>query len=46
MRWAGHVAFIGEMRSANSIFVGKPEGKRRDNLEILGVDKKANYVTS
>jgi hypothetical protein len=28
MRWAGHVAHLGEMRNAYKIFVGKPEGKK------------------
>jgi hypothetical protein len=28
MRWAGHVARIGEKRNACRILVGKPEGKR------------------
>jgi len=28
MRWAGHVARMGEMRNAYKILVGKPEGKR------------------
>jgi hypothetical protein len=28
MRWAGHVARIGEKRNAYRLFVGKPEGKR------------------
>jgi hypothetical protein len=28
MRWAGYVEFMGEMRNAHSIFVGKPEGQR------------------
>jgi hypothetical protein len=28
MRWAGHVARIGETRNACRILVGKPEGKR------------------
>jgi hypothetical protein len=28
MRWAGHVARIGEKRNAYRILVGKPEGKR------------------
>jgi hypothetical protein len=28
MRWARHVALMGEKRNANSILVGKPEGKR------------------
>jgi hypothetical protein len=27
MRWAGHVARMGETRNAYSILVGKPEGK-------------------
>jgi hypothetical protein len=28
MRWAGHVARIGETRNAYRILLGKPEGKR------------------
>jgi hypothetical protein len=28
MRWAGHVVRMGEMRSAYSVLVGKPERKR------------------
>jgi hypothetical protein len=28
MRWAGHVAFMGEERSVHRVLVGKPEGKR------------------
>jgi hypothetical protein len=28
MRWAGHAARMGDMRSAYSILAGKPEGKR------------------
>jgi hypothetical protein len=28
MRWAGHVAQMGENRNACRLFVGKPEGKR------------------
>jgi hypothetical protein len=28
MRWAGHVAVIGEKRNAYSLLVGKPKGKR------------------
>jgi hypothetical protein len=27
MRWAGHVARIGEKRNVNRLLVGKPEGK-------------------
>ena len=28
MRWAGHVAYMGEERGAYRVLVGKPEGKR------------------
>jgi hypothetical protein len=28
MRWAGHIARMGETRNAYKILVGKPEGKR------------------
>jgi hypothetical protein len=28
MRWAGHVAHMGEGRNLNRVLVGKPEGKR------------------
>jgi hypothetical protein len=28
MRWAGHVAPMGEKRNAYGILIGKPEGKR------------------
>jgi hypothetical protein len=28
MRWAGHIAHMGEKRNAYRILVGKPEGKR------------------
>jgi hypothetical protein len=28
MRWAGHVARMGEMRTKYRLLVGKPEGKR------------------
>jgi hypothetical protein len=36
MRWAGHVARIGEGRNEYRILVGKPEGK--DHLKDQGVD--------
>jgi len=36
MRWAGHVARMGEMRSVYRVLFGKPEGKRP--LERPGVD--------
>jgi hypothetical protein len=29
MRWAGHVACMGESRGVHRVLVGKPEGKRR-----------------
>jgi hypothetical protein len=28
MRWAGHVAFMGEDRKVYKVLIGKPEGKR------------------
>jgi len=28
MRWAGHVACVGEMSGVYRVLVGKPEGKR------------------
>ena len=28
MRWAGHVACVGEKRGIYTVLVGKPEGKR------------------
>jgi hypothetical protein len=28
MRWAGHVALMGEERKVYKVLVGKPEGKR------------------
>jgi hypothetical protein len=43
MRWAGHVALIGEGRGAYRILVGRPEGRRplgrprrrwEDNIKI------------
>jgi len=36
MRWAGHVARMGEARGVYRVLVGKPEGKRP--LGHLGVD--------
>ena len=36
MRWAGHVARMGEERGVYRVLVGKPEGKRP--LRRLGVD--------
>ena len=37
MRWAGHVARIGEERGLYRVLVGKSEGKR-DHWGDLGVD--------
>jgi hypothetical protein len=36
MRWAGHVARIGEGRKVYRVLVGKPE--RKDSLKDQGVD--------
>jgi hypothetical protein len=36
MRWAGHVARMGEERKVYRVLVGKPEGK--NHLEDQGVD--------
>jgi hypothetical protein len=36
MRWAGHVARMGEGRNVYRVLMGKPEGK--DHLEDQGVD--------
>jgi hypothetical protein len=36
MRWAGHVAHMGEGRNAYRVLVGKPEGKH--HLKDQGVD--------
>jgi len=37
MRWAGHVARIGERRCEYSVLVGKPE---RNDLEDLAVGER------
>jgi hypothetical protein len=36
MRWAGHVAHMGEIRNAYRILVGKPEGKKPLGRPRLG----------
>jgi hypothetical protein len=36
VRWAGHVARIGEKKGAYRVLVGKPE--RREHWDDLGVD--------
>jgi hypothetical protein len=36
MRWAGHVAGMGEERNVYNILMGKPEGK--NHLEDQGID--------
>jgi hypothetical protein len=38
IRWAGHVARMGDRRGAYRVLVGRPEGK--SHLEDLGVDGK------
>jgi hypothetical protein len=38
LKWAGHVARMGEKRGAYRVLVGKPEGK--NHLENPGVDGK------
>jgi hypothetical protein len=37
MRWAGHVARMGQERGVYRVLLGKPEGKR-DQWGVLGVD--------
>jgi len=39
MRWAGHVARMGERKVAYRILMGKPEGES-DHLEDPGVDER------
>jgi hypothetical protein len=36
MKWAGHVARMGDRKGAFRVLVGKPEGKNQ--LEDIGVD--------
>jgi hypothetical protein len=36
MRWAGHVARVGDRRGAYRVLVGRPEGKRP--FERSGID--------
>jgi hypothetical protein len=38
MRWAGHVAHIGERSGTYRVLVGKPEGG--DHLEDPGIDRR------
>ena len=53
MRWAGHVAHMGEERGAYRVLVGKPEGKRTlgrtrrrwvDNIRMDLQDVGCGYV--
>ena len=39
MGWKGHVACMGEMGNADSVFVGKPE-VNENRLEIIVIDGK------
>jgi hypothetical protein len=50
MRWAGHVARMGERRGVYRVLVGRPEGKRplgRPNIKLdlreIGIDR-ANWI--
>jgi hypothetical protein len=46
MRWAGHVALMGEKRNAYTILVGMPEGKRplgRPNNNTTTADLKYGH---
>jgi hypothetical protein len=54
MRWAGHVARLGEKRNVYSLLVGKPEGKRplgrprrrrMDNIKMDLLETGLNVVT-
>jgi hypothetical protein len=53
MRWAGHVARMGEKRNVYRILVGKPEGKRPlgrprcswiDNIKVDVLEKGLSVV--
>jgi hypothetical protein len=53
MRWAGHVARIGEKRNVYRLLVGKPEGKRSlgrprrrwiDSIKMDHLEKRLNVV--
>jgi hypothetical protein len=38
MRWAGHVARMGEKRKVYKMFVGKPEGKKPSQILLCKED--------
>jgi hypothetical protein len=53
MRWAGHVAWMGEKRNVYRLLVGKPEGKRplgrprhrwMDNIKMDLLEKGLSVV--
>jgi len=53
MRWAGHVARMGEERGVYRVLVGKPEGKRQlgiprhrwvDNIRMALQEVKCGYM--
>jgi hypothetical protein len=44
MRWAGHVARMGETRNAYRILVGKPEGKRPLGRQDVGRWKILKWI--
>jgi hypothetical protein len=44
MRWAGHVARMGEKRNAYRLLVGKPEGKRPLCPKKCNVDRNVSVI--
>jgi hypothetical protein len=53
MRWAGHVARMGEGRGVYRVLVGKPEGKRllrrlrrkwEDNINLLKTERRPLHL--
>jgi hypothetical protein len=53
MRWAGHVARMGEDRGVHRVLVGKPKGKRplgkprrrwEDNINLLKTKRNLLYI--
>jgi hypothetical protein len=37
MKWAWHIAYIGRLKMGTKFWFGKPEGRRGDHLEDLGI---------
>jgi len=44
MRWAGHVARMGERRGVHKVLMGKPEGKRPLGRPRLRWEKKLRWI--